>query len=809
MKLSQLNSILPSAVDSEDKMYLIHKVQTTEPEAEEEFEDKKIDIGNLAEATPYDNTNSGLTADNVKDALDELAAGGREVLNDLTDVTITNPAANQLLQYNSTTEQWENKKYIEGTGNVVTGTDAHVEGNSSTASGNYAHAEGYGTVSSSRATHAEGYQTQATLFDAHAEGRSTQATGECSHSEGGSTTASGWGSHAEGYLSVASHPQSHAEGYDTRASNYQTHAEGLRTIASGSNSHAEGSFTLASGFAAHAEGLGLYEEGSSSNERSTASGVASHVEGYHTMATAQYAHAEGLESKAIGQASHAEGNGGQATGEFSHIEGLHYSGGLEALGQASHAEGAGTVSIGRASHAEGGGCKSYGYESHAEGSGTVANGNSSHAEGAGNTVYANLSHIEGSGNYNIFLAENSHVEGAGNVTYGEKSHIEGAGNTGSGSMIHIEGAGNYIRGEKSHAEGGGHNYFGYASHIEGKHNTGVGSVNHIEGVNHNVGIATLPSQFTPSATYAVDDIVVTNASYLNGYSEYVGYVYKCITAPGTIQTRQGLEIVTPSEWDASVAYPAKSVVKHNGCYYYTVGGTTAGQSPAPTLSPFGGGWNRLTRILSPFCDTTVNINTYTTAEFFLLNCNGELINLPNGEIGTCGSSNVAIVTESMTINAMWEPVDVGNYNHVEGQANRVLGDCCHVESTGNTANSNYAHVEGVGNTANSNYVHVEGAGNIASSEYQHVGGKNNIEDNQNTYIEIIGNGTYDTSVTPAVLTRSNARTLDWSGNEMIAGDLTFMGNRSLNTILPAPPAADGTYTLQCTVLNGVATYAWV
>ena len=37
-------------------------------------------------------------------------------------------------------------------------------------------------------------------------------------------------------------------------------------------------------------------------------------------------------------------------------------------------------------------------------------------------------------------------------------------------------------------------------------------------------------------------------------------------------------------------------------------------------------------------------------------------------------------------------------------------------------------------------------------------------DSSNTYVEIVGNGNAST--------RSNARTLDWSGNETLAGKLT-------------------------------------
>lgn len=57
-----------------------------------------------------------------------------------------------------------------------------------------------------------------------------------------------------------------------------------------------------------------------------------------------------------------------------------------------------------------------------------------------------------------------------------------------------------------------------------------------------------------------------------------------------------------------------------------------------------------------------------------------------------------------------------------------------------------------------------------------------------SYLLTIGNGT------PSA--RSNALTVDWAGN------------LTCNNI-PAPPAADGTYNLQCTISNGVASYSWV
>ena len=72
-------------------------------------------------------------------------------------------------------------------------------------------------------------------------------------------------------------------------------------------------------------------------------------------------------------------------------------------------------------------------------------------------------------------------------------------------------------------------------------------------------------------------------------------------------------------------------------------------------------------------------------------------------------------------------------------------------------NTLYNHTDG-------NYSVAEGMNTIASSEYQHVQGKYNIEDSSNTYAHIVGNGT-------AITARSNAHTLDWSGNAWYAGSV--------------------------------------
>ena len=136
----------------------------------------------------------------------------------------------------------------------------------------------------------------------------------------------------------------------------------------------------------------------------------------------------------------------------------------------------------------------------------------------------------------------------------------------------------------------------------------------------------------------------------------------------------------------------------------------------------------------------------------------------------------------------------GDYSHAEGESTIASGITSHAEGASTTASSAQAHAEGGGTTASGLQSHAEGANTVASGTAshaegsatiaaganQHVSGKFNIADNNNTYAEIIGNGTADNA-------RSNARTLDWQGNEVLAGDLTINGNVSISTALGSIP----------------------
>ena len=142
----------------------------------------------------------------------------------------------------------------------------------------------------------------------------------------------------------------------------------------------------------------------------------------------------------------------------------------------------------------------------------------------------------------------------------------------------------------------------------------------------------------------------------------------------------------------------------------------------------------------------------------------------------------------------------GGYSHAEGAGTAASGVYSHAEGIGTTASEYASHAEGGQTTASGYHSHAEGYYTIANHNSQHVFGQYNIADSSDasasvrgTYIEIVGNGT-DSSA------RSNARTLDWSGNEVLAGKLTVgaVGTNSMDVAtvgqIPTVPSSTGSAT---------------
>ncbi len=116
----------------------------------------------------------------------------------------------------------------------------------------------------------------------------------------------------------------------------------------------------------------------------------------------------------------------------------------------------------------------------------------------------------------------------------------------------------------------------------------------------------------------------------------------------------------------------------------------------------------------------------------------------------------------------------GTYAHTEGRTTAAEGIAAHSEGLQTQAVGAYSHAEGFKTQAKGDSTHAEGIGTIATRQGSHVVGKFNVEDSEKKYIEIVGNGSDENN-------RSNARTLDSNGNEVLKGSLKVNGNKAVAT----------------------------
>lgn len=177
--------------------------------------------------------------------------------------------------------------------------------------------------------------------------------------------------------------------------------------------------------------------------------------------------------------------------------------------------------------------------------------------------------------------------------------------------------------------------------------------------------------------------------------------------------------------------------------------------------------------------TNYYTKTETDNKYALKSLYGDTtINVGRKENTTVGAYSTA-EGESTTASAEGSHAEGSNtvasnyFAHAEGWYSTASGHTSHAEGDHTTASGSKSHAEGYYTKSSGKYSHAEGENTEAKGQSQHVSGKYNIVDNNNTYAEIIGNGTSST--------RSNARTLDWNGNEVLAGSLTINGNQTVAT----------------------------
>lgn len=109
--------------------------------------------------------------------------------------------------------------------------------------------------------------------------------------------------------------------------------------------------------------------------------------------------------------------------------------------------------------------------------------------------------------------------------------------------------------------------------------------------------------------------------------------------------------------------------------------------------------------------------------------------------------------------------------HAEGWGSEASSQAAHAEGRQGRATAYATHAEGVQTTASGYAAHAQGVGTQAKNRAQHTAGEYNVLDPSTngagvhgTYAEIIGNGADANN-------RSNARALDWDGNERLMGDV--------------------------------------
>ena len=135
----------------------------------------------------------------------------------------------------------------------------------------------------------------------------------------------------------------------------------------------------------------------------------------------------------------------------------------------------------------------------------------------------------------------------------------------------------------------------------------------------------------------------------------------------------------------------------------------------------------------------------------------------------------------------------GADSFAEGNTTTASGARSHAEGYGCVSGGADSHAEGRSSQSSGELSHAQGLATVAQRKSQFVFGEWNIADTGGTdtstrgnYVEVVGNGNSSSS-------KSNARTLDWNGNETLAGDLTIKGNKSIDTELLTKSTSTATF----------------
>jgi hypothetical protein len=319
----------------------------------------------------------------------------------------------------------------------------------------------------------------------------------------------------------------------------------------------------------------------------------------------------------------------------------------------------------------------------------------------------------------------SFAEGAGTTASGAYSHAEGVMTVAEQMSSHAEGSNTKATGSYSHAEGYYTKAFGNRSHSEGSNTSATGTYAHAEGYN---------TEAYSEASHAEGGNLKNDGTELATVS-VKAYEFDGMTEAITLYGSQARGIQSHAEGTQTLAFGYSSHAEGYQTKAFGENSHAEGNG-----SKAKGKGSHAEGSSSAVGDYSHAEGMYTSAMALYSH--------------TEGQETIAEGYASHTEGLWTETAETAEASHVEGYYSKTKGQ--------------YSHAEGNHANANGDSSHAEGMYTTASSEAQHVQGKYNIEDKSNTYSHIVGNGTSSSA-------RSNAHTLDWSGNAWYSGNVRVGG----------------------------------
>ena len=440
-----------------------------------------------------------------------------------------------------------------------------------------------------------------------------------------------------------------------------------------------------------------------------------------------------------------------------------------------------------------------GTRSFAFGNSVTASGTDAYAEGNQTTASGNFSHAEG--DRTTASGEGSHSAGGQTIASGWCAFAEGYMTHSTGYVTHSEGYNTIASGAYSHTQGQGTTAKNYAQHVIGTFNIEDPSTNgptlkgeYVEIVGNGTTDGSSTTRSNARALgwngneYLAGDLYVNCNSDSTGGSRVATIDDTLIAVQDATPTDPDVKIWLPATAPSSVQVP--TYAEHQALASFVAQKYTKPSGGIPASDIASG----VIPDISTKADKADTVLTTTLSRGRKANTTVGTGSLAFGvDVEASANSAVAIGTEAKASGAT--AVSIGYQTQATGYASYAEGY--------QTQSTNYfSHAEGSNTVASGGCSHASGYGTVANHNTQFVFGQYNIADTSTAtgvengnYIEIVGNGANNSN-------RSNARALDWSGNEYLAGNVYVNCGSDLSngTMLPTDVQIDGTSI----VSNGIA-----